>query len=80
MVSGVLQHYAECCREKRSAVGFATTFCIMLAGGDELLWRWVSGTRCEYGWDHLGMATEEKNGQRTGDAPAPPMGWQADGR
>ena len=26
----------------------------------------------------LGVAVEEQNGQRTGDAPEPPMGQQAD--
>ena len=41
---------------------------------DELFWRWVSGTRCQFGGDNLGVVVEEQNGQRTGDAPAPPMG------
>ena len=31
MVGG-LQHYAECCRERRSVAGFATTFRGMSAG------------------------------------------------
>ena len=31
MVGG-LQHYAECCRERRNAAGFATTFRGMSAG------------------------------------------------
>ena len=58
----------------------ATTFCRMSAGGDELFWHWVSDTRCQFGGDDLGVAVEEQNGQRPGDAPAPPMGWQASGR
>ena len=43
-------------------------------GGDELFWRGVSGTQCHFGGDDLGVAAKEQNGQRTGDAPAPPMG------
>ena len=62
------------------AVGFATTLCRMSAGGDELFWHWVSDTRCQFGGDNLGVAVEEQNGQRTGDAPEPPIGWQAGGR
>lgn len=51
----------------RGVVGFAPTFCIISAGGDELFWHWVPGTRCQ-------------NGQRTGDYSRTPMGRQAGGR
>ena len=57
-----------------------TTLCIMLAGEDELVWRAVSDTSCQFGGDNLGVAVEGQNGQRPGDAPAPPIGWQAGGR
>ena len=55
-----------------------TTFCRISAGGDEMLWNRVSDTRCQFGGDNLGVAVEEQNGQRPGDAPEPPMGRQAD--
>ena len=58
----------------------ATTFCRMSAGGDELVWRAVSDTSRQIGGDNLGVAVEEQNGQRTGVAPEPPIGWQAGGR
>ena len=57
----------------------ATTLCRMSAGGDELFWRWVSDTSRQFGGEDLGVAVEERNGQRTGDAPEPPIGWQARG-
>ena len=47
----------------------ATTLCIMSTGGDEMFWRWVSGARCQFGGDNLGVAVEEQNGQRTGANP-----------
>ena len=43
----------------------------MAAGGDELVWRAVSDTARQFGGDNLGVAFEEQNGQRTGDAPNP---------
>ena len=52
----------------------------MSSGGDELFWHWVSDTRCQFGGDNLGVAVEEQNGQRPGDASEPPIGWQAGGR
>ena len=60
--------------------GFVTTFCGMSAGGDELFWHWVSDTARQVGGDNLGVAVEEQNGQRPGDASEPPIGWQAGGR
>ena len=39
----------------------ATTLCIMSTGGDEMFWHWVSGTRCQFGGDNLGVAVEEQN-------------------
>ena len=42
-------------------------------GWDELFWRWVSDMRCQFGGDNLGVAVEEQDGQRPGDAPEPPM-------
>ena len=36
-------------------------------------WHGVSDTRCQFGGDDLGVAVEEQNGQRPGDAPEPPM-------
>ena len=50
-------------------------------GGDVLFWHWVSGTRCQFGGDNLGLAVEEQDGQRTGDAPEPPKdaGWGGHG-
>ena len=56
----------------------ATTLCIMSAGGDELFWRAVSDTSRQFGGDDLGVAVEERSGQRPGDALEPPMGQQAD--
>ena len=47
---------------------------------DELVWRWVSDTRCQFGGEDLGVAVERQNGQRPGDALEPPIGWQAGGR
>ena len=41
----------------------------MSAGGDELFWHWVSDARCQFVGDHLGVAVEEQNGQRPGEAP-----------
>ena len=38
---------------------------------DELFWHWVSDTRCQFGGGDFGMAVEEQDGQRTGDAPEP---------
>ena len=43
-------------------------------------WRAVSDTSRQLGGDNLGVAVEEQDGQRTGDAPEPPIGWQAGGR
>ena len=56
-----------------------TTFCIMSVGGDELFWHWVSDMRCQFGGDNLGVAVEEQDGQRPGDAPRTPD-WMASGR
>ena len=64
----------------RGAAGFAPTFCIISAGGDELFWREVFDTSRQFGGDNLGVVVEEQNGQRPGDAPEPPIGWQAGGR
>ena len=55
-----------------------TRLCRMSTGGDELFWHWVSDTRCQFGGDDIGVAVEGQNGERTGDAPEPPMGQQAD--
>ena len=52
----------------------------MSEGGDELVWRAVSDTARQVGGDNLGVAVEGQNGQRPGDAPEPPIGWQAGGR
>ena len=64
----------------RDGARWDTTFCRMSAGRDELFWHWVSDTRCQFGGDNLGVAVEEQNGQRPGDALEPPIGWQAGGR
>ena len=42
-----------------------------VSAGSGLFWHWVSGTRCQFGGDKLGVTVEEQNGQRTGDAPDP---------
>ena len=64
----------------RGVAGIAPTFCRMSAGGDELFWHWVLDMRCQFGGDNLGVAVEGRNGQRPGDAPRTPIGWQAGGR
>ena len=59
---------------RKGFLAAATTFCRMSAGGDELVWRAVSDTARQAGGDNLGVAVEEQNGQRPGDAPNPRWG------
>ena len=75
----ISRHFAECLEGAEECLAAAPTFRGMLAGTG-LFWHRVSDTRCQFGGDNLGVAVEGQNGQRPGDAPEPPMGWQADGR